>query len=135
MGGSDLEQQLTAWLGGTVSSLRRLSGGASRETWSLVLDRGSGDERVILQRERARAATGAGGGMVNEATLLPAAEKAGVPVAPVVAADPDGEHLGAPAMVLGFVDGETIARRILRDDEYTKARAALTGDCARALAS
>jgi aminoglycoside phosphotransferase (APT) family kinase protein len=37
-------------------------------------------------------------------------------------------------MILSFVPGETIARKILRDEEYARARRNLTGDCARALA-
>ena len=43
--------------------------------------------------------------------------------APEVLLDDDGTHLGTPGLVMRRVPGETIARRILRDDEYAAARA------------
>ncbi len=56
-------------------------------------------------------------------------------MAPVVAASNDASVVGSPFLVMGWVDGETIARRILRDDEFAEARAVLVGQCARALAA
>jgi aminoglycoside phosphotransferase (APT) family kinase protein len=47
----------------------------------------------------------------------------------------DADALGAPVVVVERVDGETIARRILREDEYAAARRALTGQLGRALAA
>jgi len=43
--------------------------------------------------------------------------------------------VGAPFLVLGWIEGETIARRLLRDDEFAHARSVLVGQCARALAA
>ena len=60
---------------------------------------------------------------------------AGVPVAPVVAASDDGAIAGAPFLVMGRVEGETIARRLLRDDEFAVARSRLVGQCGAALAA
>ncbi|MEZ5142005.1 MAG: phosphotransferase family protein [Acidimicrobiales bacterium] len=73
--------------------------------------------------------------MVGEASLLRAAAAAGVPVAPVVAATDDPAVFGSACVVLGRLDGETIARRILRDDEYATARTVLVGQAAAALAA
>jgi aminoglycoside phosphotransferase (APT) family kinase protein len=73
--------------------------------------------------------------MVGEAQLLRAAMAAGVPVAEVVAADDDGEPLGAPYLVMRRIEGETIARRILRSDDLTDARRGLTAECGTALAA
>src|SRR3954454_7986166 len=65
--------------------------------------------------------------MALEASLLRAAEAAGVPVPDVVAAADD-------LIVVRRLSGETLARRLLRDDTYTKARERLTEQCAQALA-
>ena len=103
-----------------VRSLRRLSGGASRETWSFeLLDAlHGGVEAMVLQRVRPGAGLGASFSLEGEAGLLRAAGAAGVPVAGVIAASDDVSVIGAPFLVLGWADGETIARRILRDDEF-----------------
>jgi aminoglycoside phosphotransferase (APT) family kinase protein len=122
----------TAW---TVRDLTRLSGGASRETWAFTAVAPDGAERpLVLQRERA-GGNGAGGGMTNEGKLLRAAAAAGVPVAPVVATDEGGDELGAPFIVMDRVEGETIARRILRDDRYAEARTGLAREAGAALAA
>jgi len=65
--------------------------------------------------------------MPREAALLRAAAAAGVPVPEVVA---DGDDF----LVMEWLDGETIPRRILRDDAYADARPLLVGQCATALA-
>ena len=65
--------------------------------------------------------------MRREAELLRAAAVAGVPVADVVDADDT-------SIVMSWLDGETIARRILRDDTYAVARSRLVPQMAEALA-
>jgi aminoglycoside phosphotransferase (APT) family kinase protein len=146
MGGhDDIADRLAAFLersldreGLDVRDLRRLSGGASRETWSFeLLDAlHGGREAMVLQRVRAGAGgLGAAFSMEGEAGLLRAAGAADVPVAPVVAACDDDSVIGAPFLVLGWADGETIARRILRDDEFATARDRLVRQCAEALAA
>ncbi len=124
-----LAAALQAVLDGTVADLHRLSGGASRETWAFTLE----GAPLILQRERPGGIR-TGGGMAAEAGLIRAAGAVGVPVAEIVAAG-DDDGLGAPWLVAHRVDGETIPRRILRDDEFAAARAALTGQCGAALAA
>jgi aminoglycoside phosphotransferase (APT) family kinase protein len=121
--------------GAEVRDLRRLSGGASRQTWSFELfDALDGTSRpLILQRVRAGTAN-ARFTMEGEAGLLRAAADGGVPVAPVVAASDDRAVMGAPFLVMGHVEGETIARRILRDERFAGARAALVAQSAVALA-
>ncbi|MEI7591831.1 MAG: phosphotransferase family protein [Actinomycetes bacterium] len=119
-----------------VRDLGRMSGGASRETWAFdLLDAISGGlERLILQRIRPGVMGGAAS-MVGESGLLRAAAVAGVPVAPVIAASDDVAIVGSPFLVMGRIDGETIARRILRDDEFAPARSRLVRECAEALAA
>ena len=109
-----------------ITELRRLSGGASRETWQFTAD----GRPLILQRQR----SGDVRDMGVEVAAVRAARAGGVPVADVVAASTDASQLGAAYMVLSHVAGETIARKILRDPEFAPARAKLTHDCAVALA-
>jgi aminoglycoside phosphotransferase (APT) family kinase protein len=109
-----------------VSEVVRLSGGASRETFRFTAD----GRPLILQRQR-------GGDIRNmglEADVLRVAGAAGVPVAELVASSTDPSVLGAAFMVLSAVDGETIARKILRDDEFADARRLLPAQLGVALA-
>jgi aminoglycoside phosphotransferase (APT) family kinase protein len=116
-----------------VTGLVRLSGGASRETWAFD----AGGRPLILQRDRPGGRHAAG--MATEAALLRAAAAEGVPVPAVVATDGDGGgrrggELGPSWMVVERVAGETIPRKILRDDEYAPALPGLAAQCGRALA-
>jgi aminoglycoside phosphotransferase (APT) family kinase protein len=133
-----LAEVLAEPLGGAVEvrSLTRLSGGASRETWSADAVAPDGTTTgVVLQRERAGGgARTAPGGMAAEERLLRAAASRGVPVAAVLASG-DGGPVGAPHLVLGRVEGETIPRRILRDPALDRARDRLTAQVGAALAA
>src|SRR4051812_40047375 len=114
--------------GASVPFSARLPGGASRETWALdVLD---GEERheLILRLDSPGAALEAGGSLASEATLMRAAAEAGVPVPRIVAA-------GEAYILMTRVAGETIPRRILRDEAYAEARPRLAAQCGAALAA
>jgi aminoglycoside phosphotransferase (APT) family kinase protein len=110
----------------SIDDLTRLSGGASRETWRFAAD----GQPLILQRQRA----GDTRDMGIEVAALRAARASGVPVAEVVAAGGADSPLGAAFMVQTFVYGETIARKILRDDEFAEARQVLPAQLGEALA-
>ncbi len=115
----------------TVEELSRMSGGASRETWSFVVVDGSTQRRLVLRRDPSgspgRTERGA------EVELLRRAADGGVPVPNVVWTDDDGE-LGSPGFVMDHVEGETIARRILREDEFAEARRIMAAQCGEILA-
>ena len=116
-----------------VDGLRRLSGGASRETWSFeAVGRDGTRRRLILRRDPPGAARS---GMGTEARLLGAAAQAGVPVPEIVVASDDPSVLDSSFLVMAHVDGETIPRRILRDDEYAAARPLLAAQCGTILAA
>lgn len=110
-----------------VEELRRVSGGASRETW-LFDAYGPGDVRygLVLRRD-----PGAYAGATDRATeyaLLAATATAGVAVPrPLLLLEP-GDGLGA-GFVMERIEGETIPRRILRDAEYEAARPRLARQC------
>lgn len=141
MGAEELERSLLTLLGhvvgegARVEELRRLSGGASRETWSFDVV-GAGERReLILQRLRPGAtASSTGVSIATEAALLRAAGDHGVPVARVLASD-DGDVLGSAGMVVERLAGETIARKLLRDDEWAVARECLGAQVGGALAA
>ena len=121
---SDVAARLRAVLGAPVEGLERLSGGASRETWAFRV----GERELILRRDPPGRA-GDFGSMGLEAAAIRAAAASGLAVPEVVVVD-DGEHLGSAGMVMSRVGGETVARRILRDDAFAAARAALTAQLA-----
>lgn len=131
-----LAAALADLLGGEVRGLHRLSGGASRTTWSFDLAGGGPDDagRGCILQVRRPGAVGAGMAMADEGALVGAAGRAGVPVAAVLAGGRD-ERLGGEFLVTGRVAGETIARKVLRDPEYAGARAVMVSQCARAMAA
>jgi aminoglycoside phosphotransferase (APT) family kinase protein len=113
--------------GTTVDGVRRLSGGASRETWSFdARDANGAGHALVLRRD-----PGAHVGQSERATeyaLLTAAATAGVPVPRVRFLLEPGDELGR-GFVMDHVEGETIARRILRDEQYAAARPLLAAQC------
>lgn len=132
MSGQDLVADLRAVLeADAVLNLVRLSGGASRETWSFDAVGPDGTRHLVLQRRR----PGSDGDMDLEARVVRAARAGGVPAPAVVAWSGDSAALGAPFTIVERVDGETIARKILRDDEYAAARPRLAGQLGRAAAA
>ncbi len=112
--------------GTEVEGLRRVSGGASRETWLFTARNPAGDRPLVLRRD-----PGAHEGATSRATeyeLLVAEVAAGVPVPrPVLLLGAD-DGLGS-GFVMEHVDGETIPRRILRDARYADARPGLAAAC------
>jgi aminoglycoside phosphotransferase (APT) family kinase protein len=136
--GERLAAVVAAGLGaGTVEirDLRKLTGGASRETWSFDAVNGETVEPLILRRAPAGALTAKSSGelMMLEAAAMREAARVGVPEPELIAADGDPAVLGAPFIVMRRVAGETIARRILRDDAYADARRRLASQCGEIL--
>jgi aminoglycoside phosphotransferase (APT) family kinase protein len=119
-----------------VSELRRLTGGASRETWSLDATVEHADGHVetlplILQRD----VRGAPKVLSRPAefALMRAAYDEGVPAPePLWIGD---ETIGAgESFFVRRVEGETLPRRLLREDMYATAREAMPEQLGRALA-
>lgn len=118
-----------------IDALARLTGGASRETWSFdaVGDDGQVHELVLRRDPPSRPA--APGAMGLEARSVRASAAEGVAV-PEILLDTDGSDLwGSAGMVMRRITGETLARRILRDDRFAGAREVLAAQCGRALAA
>ncbi len=96
-----------------IAGLRPLSGGATQELWRFDLDSPDGPEALVLRRARTLSSLGVG--LATEAALIGAAGAAGVPV-------PEVRHVLTPAdglgegFVMGFVAGETLGGRIVRQE-------------------
>lgn len=118
-----------------VENLRRMAGGASRETWSLDLayehDGRTVTLPMVLRRDPGAAVLGSNRG--DEFRLLQDAEAAGVAVPKVYWLSDDSAGLGA-FFLMARVEGETIARRILRDDALAQARTRLAAQLGTAAA-
>ena len=121
----------------SIANLRRLSGGASQETWSFDGVGPASNEGLILRRAPGgkpiqRSATAVP--LATEAKAIRLAAAAGVPVPPVPYVLVEGDNLG-PGYIMGRVEGETIARKILRDAEFAEARPKVARQCGRILAA
>ncbi len=121
----------------SIANLKRLSGGASQETWSFDAVRAD-DTAVglILRRPpggQSPSDMGTSIGLVREAAVIRACAGYGVPVpaVPYVARPEDGLGDG---YVMARIDGETIARRILRNPEFEPARQVMAHQCGAILA-
>lgn len=129
----DLAEAL-GWPDLRLLSAQRLTAGASRLTWLVDIACGAGDVKpLVLQRERVR---GQGLSAVRtESALLRAAAAAGVPVPDVVHVDEVGDRINGAYVVTARVEGETLARRILRDEPFAVARARFAAQSGEILAA
>ncbi|MFE0752213.1 phosphotransferase family protein [Gordonia sp. NPDC058843] len=118
----------------SVEAARLLPAGASRATYAATLVAGTGRVEPIIIR--AVPAATDDGGLRAEAQVLRAAASAGVPVPEILDAGfDDGPNvLGFPYLAMNFIDGESIPRRILRDEAYVGARARFVEQCGAILA-
>ena len=122
----DLAAALRGVLGPvTVEGLTRLSGGASRETWSFDAVGTGGSRSELVLRRDPPGRPGEPGAMSREARVIAAARAAGLAVPEVLLSTAEPALWGTAGLVMRRVAGETIARRILRDAAYRQARKVL----------
>jgi aminoglycoside phosphotransferase (APT) family kinase protein len=110
-----------------VTAAEKLSGGASQETWRFDIVRPEGNVGAILRRAPMGygAAPSRAAGLNAEAELMQLAFEAGLPSPRVFHVLRPEDGLGT-GFIMQRVEGETIARRILRGEEFAGARAKLT---------
>jgi aminoglycoside phosphotransferase (APT) family kinase protein len=136
-----MEQKLgrcvAAWCPGAtgVVGVARLSGGASQETWSFDIVHPNGNIGAILRRTPVGygAAPTRAAGLNAEATLMQLAYDAGLPSPQVLHVLQPQDELGT-GFIMARVEGETIARKILRDDQFAQARPKLARQLGKVLA-
>ncbi len=119
-----------------LTDLRRLSGGASQETWAFDIRTQKGSESLVLRRAPGGGdgnASGTAIGLETEAVLIRLAAQKGVAVPTVryVATPADGIGSG---FVMNHVSGETLGSRIVRDEAFAAIRPHLAAQCGEALA-
>jgi len=111
---------------------RRLSGGASLETWAFGLDDGT---RLILRRRPPSARTSDNAlPLATEAALLAAVAPGGAPVPEVVHVCQPADGLGE-AYVMRRLDGETLGKRIVQGEAFAGVRPGLARRCGEVLAA
>jgi aminoglycoside phosphotransferase (APT) family kinase protein len=124
-----IEEQLgrcvASWYPGAtgVAGAAKLSGGASQETWSFDIAHPDGVFGAILRRSPPGygAAPSRAAGLDAEAVLMRLAYEAGVPSPKVMHVLQPRDGLGT-GFIMARVEGETIARKILRDEQFATAR-------------
>lgn len=139
---SEFDQRLQAVLAEVIPgferlvSARRLSGGASQETYRIEFE-ARGESLTLAMR---RAAGGvpprsdAGGpGLEAEALLMRVARDAGVPEPEVYHVLREGDGLG-PGFVMAWLEGEALGSKILRAPELDGVRPRLAKECGQILA-
>ena len=132
-----LERCVAAWCPGAtgVTAAAKLSGGASQETWSFDIASIGGTIGAILRRAPPGygAAPGRAAGLPAEAALMQLAYDAGLPSPKVLHVLRPEDELGT-GFIMSRVEGETIARKILRDAQFAAARPKLARQAGQALA-
>src|SRR5258705_12055444 len=127
-----MEQKLgrcvASWCPGAtgVVGVARPSGGASQETWSFDIVHPNGNIGAILRRAPVGygAAPTRAAGLNAEATLMQLAYDAGLPSPRVLHVLQPQDELGT-GFIMQRIEGETIARKILRDSQFAKRRPSL----------
>jgi aminoglycoside phosphotransferase (APT) family kinase protein len=120
----------------SLLSAERLSGGASQETYRVVVAADGGDRKLALRRGPGGATASAGAGrpgLATEALLMRCARRAGVP-------EPEVHYVLEPEDGLGegflmeWLEGETLGARIVRAPELAAVRPRLARQCGEILA-
>tara|TARA_B100000214_G_scaffold151497_2_gene108446 strand:- start:90 stop:1073 length:984 start_codon:yes stop_codon:yes gene_type:complete len=117
---------------GEIINLEPLTGGASKEIWKFEVSANGQSNRYILRR-----GSGVEGPLAiktsDEAKIQMTVRTLGAQVPEIVAVSSLDEELG-DAYIMKFVDGESIARKILRDEEYKRALPNLAFECGQSIA-
>ena len=133
-----LGRGVAAWCPGATGIVGaiRLSGGASQETWSFDIVHPGGNIGAILRRAPSGygAAPERAAGLNAEAALMQLAYDAGVPSPRVLHVLQPRDELGT-GFIMARVDGETIPRKILRDENFAQARPKLARQLGETLAA
>jgi aminoglycoside phosphotransferase (APT) family kinase protein len=134
---AELGRCVASWCPGAtgVTGAAKLSGGASQETWSFDITHPDGNIGAILRRAPPGygAAPSRAAGLAAEAALMQLAYEAGVPSPRVLHVLQPRDGLGT-GFIMQRVEGETIARKILRDEKFAKARPLLAGQLGKVAA-
>src|SRR5580765_4186565 len=134
----ELGRCVATWYPGAtgVTGAAKLSGGASQETWTFDIVHAGGNFGAILRRAPPGygASPSRAAGLDAEATLMQLAHDTGLPSPKVMHVLQPRDQLGT-GFIMQRIEGETIARKILRDERFAKARPILARQLGGVIAS
>ncbi|MFT4819823.1 MAG: aminoglycoside phosphotransferase (APT) family kinase protein [Candidatus Azotimanducaceae bacterium] len=120
----------------TLCSVDRLSGGASQETYRIVVETARGEQLLAMRR-------GPGGvkvdpmpghpGLDVEAMLMRSARAAGVPEPEIYYVLQDADGLGE-GFIMEWLEGEALGARIVRSADFAELRPRLAYECGKLMA-
>ena len=122
-----LAQALEQALREPVTGLRRLSAGASRETWTFD----AGSRELVLRRDPPHAPDA--DGMAREAECFRVAAASRVPIPRLVAHGDGSDGIGSPYLIMERLAGETLPPRLLRHERWASVRPQITGQLGEVL--
>ena len=140
MRGEDFEKKLAAYCAetfgadGELGQLRRLSGGASMESWGFSY---GGEQLVVRRLPDGLSADDdglRGDPLATQAGIIELARGEGV-TAPQVRGRLRPEHGLGDGFIMTKAEGETLPHKILGNPDFAEAEDNLTGHCARELAA
>jgi len=117
-------------------SAERLSGGASQETYRILIRTDRGERKLAMRRAPGGTApppTSGQPGLSTEALLMRAARAAGVPEPEVLWVLTEADGLGE-GFIMEWLDGEALGARIVRDPSLDGIRPKLAEQCGEILA-
>jgi aminoglycoside phosphotransferase (APT) family kinase protein len=136
---TDMIRQLTGiaerrlGAGARITSLQRLSGGASQELWSFVVLAGQAEHKLVMRRNPGGVGRAISASMETEADVMRLARASGAPVPMVMHVLEPADGLG-PGFIMERIEGESLAPRILREPAYAEARPKLAWQLGQAAA-
>ncbi|MDA1302267.1 MAG: phosphotransferase [Proteobacteria bacterium] len=126
----------------SLVSAERLTGGASQETYRVIVQVGQGQRQLAMRRSAGgqflskrpvqTPAGRASPGLEGEALLMGEARKAGVPAPEVYYVLTEEDDLG-DGFIMEWLEGEALGARIVRDDAFAAIRPKLAYECGRVL--
>lgn len=120
----------------SLESCERLSGGASQETYRVVIETRQGPRKLAMRRAPGGSKasfSAAGPGLPMEAKLFGAAHAAGVPEPAILHVFEERDGLG-DGFLMEWLEGETLGARITRAPELDAMRPRLARQCGEVLA-
>ena len=141
-GKTDIQDSLTKIFARQINGFRkllsceRLSGGASQETYRIVLETDSGERKLAMRRAPGgipKPAVEGGPGLALEAKLMRLAKEAGVPEPEVIYVTKPEDGLGE-AFIMEWLEGETLGARVVRSEALAEIRPHLAYQCGQILA-
>lgn len=120
----------------SLVSCRKLTAGASQETYQIVIDTGTRERSLALRRAVPTLQSQSELGTISleiEAKLLQLADAGGIPEPEVLYVLREADNLG-PGFIMEWLEGETLGSRIVRHKDFAQLRTHLAYECGATLA-